>query len=141
MSQLLSKCNQTVNNNQHFGRDGRRETAHHILLRPLGSLWCDMAFHDCKSNICKFPFFHLFLIFQIKHWTILCRYINTCKWFMPWSGFEQIPQSFTSFRKFGFHFTAATPIAFKDQEVAFKTEITNLWIFKYSLAYFPYFSF
>ena len=59
---------------------------------------------------------------------------------MPGSGFDQTSQSFTSFRKFGFHFTAVISIALKDQEVAFKTEITNLLRFEYSLAYLLYFS-
>ena len=34
---------------------------------------------------------------------------------MPGSGFDQMSQSFTSFRKFSFHFTAVIPTAFKDQ--------------------------
>ena len=34
---------------------------------------------------------------------------------MPGSGFDQMSQSFTSFRKFGFHFTAVIPNAIEDQ--------------------------
>ena len=40
---------------------------------------------------------------------------------MTRKGFDDMSQSFTSFRKFGFNFTAVIPIAFKDQEVTFKT--------------------
>ena len=38
---------------------------------------------------------------------------------MPGKGFDHMSQSFTSFRKFGFDFTAVIPIAFKDQEITF----------------------
>ena len=40
---------------------------------------------------------------------------------MPGSGFDHMSQSFSLLRKFSFHFTAKIPIAFKDQELAFKT--------------------
>ena len=43
--------------------------------------------------------------------------------YMPGSGFDQIKQSFTSFRKLGKHFITVIPTAFKDQEVAFQTWI------------------
>ena len=77
MSQLLSKHILHVNNNQHFGRDERRETAS-TSCRGLWVLFdVQMAFHDCKYNIFTFSFFHLFLIFEIKCQIIFCRYINT----------------------------------------------------------------
>ena len=76
-SQLLSKHILHVNNNQHFGRDERRETAS-TSCRGLWVLFdVQMAFHDCKYNIFTFSFFHLFLIFEIKCQRIFCRYINT----------------------------------------------------------------
>ena len=40
---------------------------------------------------------------------------------MPGSRFDQMSQSFTSLRKFGFHFTAVIPVVFDDQEVTFVT--------------------
>ena len=40
---------------------------------------------------------------------------------MTRKGFDHMSQSFTSIRKFGFHFTAVIAIPFKDQEVTFKT--------------------
>ena len=55
--------NANVNNNQHFGRDERRETAYHIFWRPLVSLWCAHGFP--RSQI---QYLQIFIFFFWNFW-------------------------------------------------------------------------
>ena len=79
-------------------RQKKEKTIEWTALKLVkGGLWVlfdvQIAFHHRKSNIFKFFFFHLLLIFEIKCQTIHCWYVKTSEWYMLGSGFNKMSQA------------------------------------------------